>query len=122
MVTKKVRYVIFKIESGNNTLLKMSEESLLNIFRDQMYEMYGSFGMMHFQNVYITLFLLYNQIIVLKVPRVVKNEICYAMQHCKNIAGRNVKFNPVMAKSSIKRVKKYLKENFEKEEKMKRRE
>lgn len=118
MATKKVRYVIFKIESGNNTLLKMSDASLLNIFKDQMYEMYGSFGMMHFHNVCLTLFLLHNQIIVLKVPRTIKNEICSAMQQCKSIAGRNVTFNAIMAKSSIKRVRTYLREKFEEEERL----
>lgn len=119
MVTKKVRYIIFKIHNNDDeTLIDLNEASFINIFRDYMYEMYGTFGLIHFHDVRVTLFLLYNQILVLKVPRSMKCEICNAIKECKNVAGRNLRFEAVMTKSSIKRVKLYLKTNFKKEEEL----
>lgn len=117
MITRKVRYIILRIHTDNNKLVRMSEDSFMNIFKDKMFQNYGKNGLIRFYYAKIMLFLLYNQIIVLRVSRMVKNDACMAIQQSCEVSGRNIRFTAIMTKSSIKRVKKYLKQHFYKEEK-----
>lgn len=116
MATKKARYIIFKIINSENTQIKMRNDSFLNIFKDRMYEKHGLKGITRFEDVFVTLFLVHNQILIMKVPRIIKNEIVESVKNFQSISGRNIRFESLTTKSSIKRLKIYLKKTFKSQE------
>lgn len=112
MATKKVRYIIFKLINSDNILIQMENTSFLKFFKDKMYKKYGLMKLTRFDDVNVISFFVNNQILVLRVPRCIKKEIIESVKELENISGREVKFESIVTKSSIKRVREFLKRHI----------
>ncbi|KRH91853.1 putative Ribonuclease P/MRP protein subunit protein [Pseudoloma neurophilia] len=116
MATPKNRYIIFKIITSTNRPVKMTTDSFLNILKDRLYRDYGIFGLISFDDIFVTLFLPYKQLVILKSPREMKRKIVDCLKEFREIKSIKIKFMSLMVKSSIKRLQKYLKKEHVNEE------
>lgn len=116
MPTEKNRYIVFKIINSDGKPIQMNNDSFLNMLKDRLYKKYGIFSLWNFDRVYVTLFLVHEQIIIFKVPRNMKKNIVESLGIFGDICGRKIRFESKMTKSSIRRLKEYLKSQYKKEE------
>lgn len=109
MATPKNRYIIFKIVNSTDKPIQMSNESFLNVLKDRLYQNYGIIGLSRFDKIFVTLFLPHKQIVIFKAPRILKEQIIHCMEEYGKINMYLIKFESLMVKSSIKRIREYLK-------------
>lgn len=112
MATPKNRYIVFQIINSNNKPIRMTENSFLGILKDRIYQKYGLMGLTRFDNFYVTIFIENKQIVVFKVPRICKEQTINALKQFIAIQGHKIRFESLIALSSIIRVKKYLKQKL----------
>lgn len=112
MATPKNRYIIFKIINSTENPIQMSNDSFINILKDRLYQNYGIYSLSRFDKVFVTLFLPHKQIVIFKIPRILKEQAIICMKEYKKINTHHIKFESVMVKSSITRIKKYLKTEY----------